>query len=147
MKEPPVTPPAPPITTIEEARKFLKENRPADRLLEEAKRSEEAGARVAADMLLKQAAKGGSAEAARKMGQRYDPVTYTPGGMIRNSNAEEAAEWYEKAAKAGDVDAMLRLAEMYGEGMLDRPDAAEQRLHWLRKAADAGSETAKERLQ
>ena len=146
-EKPPVTPPAPPITTIEKAREILKENRPADRLLEEAKRSEEAGARVVADMLLKQAAKGGSAEAARKMGQRYDPVTYTPGGMIRNANAEEAAEWYEKAAKAGDVDAMLRLAEMYGEGMLDRPDAAEQRLHWLRKAADAGSETAKERLQ
>ena len=133
-------PSVPPITTIEKAREILKENHPADRLLEEANRSEGAGARVAADMLLKQAAKGGSAEAARKMGQRYDPVTYTPGGMIRNSNAEEAAEWYEKAAKAGDVDAMLRLAEMLGEGMLDRPDATEQRLHWLREAADAGSE-------
>ena len=126
---------------------YLKEKPPADDALEEAGRAGDAGDRDAAFLLLKYAAREGSAQAARLIGQLYDPVTFSPDGVIKNADAETAAQWYEKAAKAGDVDAMLRLGEMLKEGMLDRPDASEQGLQWLRKAADAGSEKAKELLQ
>ena len=126
---------------------YLKEKPPADDALEEAGRAGDAGDRDAAFLLLKYAAREGSAHAARLIGQLYDPVTHSPDGVIKNADSEIAAGWYEKAAKAGDADAMFRLGEMLKEGMLDRSDASEQSLQWLRKAAEAGSKKAKELLQ
>ena len=125
---------------------YLKEKPPAAEVLEEALRAGETGDPNAAFLLLKYAARSGSAEAARRMGELYDPVTFAPEGVVRSADAESAAQWYERAATAGDVDAMVRLGEMLGEGLLDRPDAPEQGREWLRKAADAGSEKAKELL-
>ena len=136
----------PPMTRAEVV-PYLKEKPSAADALEEAGRAGDAGDQDAAFLLLKYAARSGAAEAARLVGQLYDPATFAPGGVINNPSAESAAEWYEKAATAGDVDAMIRLGEMLGEGMLDRPDASEQSRKWLREAADAGSEKAKELLQ
>lgn len=134
--------------TIAQAKGFLKEKPPADRALEEAQHSGTAGDRDAEFLLLKYAARKGSAEAARRMGQMYDPATFAAGGgVISKPDAETAAQWYERAAAAGDIDAMVRLGAMLNEGMLDRPDASEQSVQWLQKAAEAGSEKAKELLQ
>ena len=138
--------PGPPMTRAEVV-PYLKEKPPAENALEEAGRAGDAGDQDAAFLLLKYAARSGSADAARLMAQLYDPVTFTSGGVVTKPNAEDAATWYEEAATKGDVDAMVRLGEMLKEGMLDRPDASEQSLQWLRKAAEAGSEKAKELLR
>ena len=135
--------PGPPMTRAEVV-PYLKEKPPAENALEEAGRAGDAGDQDAAFLLLKYAARSGSADAARLMAQLYDPVTFTSGGVVTKPNAEDAATWYEEAATKGDVDAMVRLGEMLKEGRLDRPDASEQSLQWLRKAAEAGSEKAKE---
>ena len=136
-----------PAMTRAEVVPYLKGKPPAENALEEAGRAGDAGDPDASFLLLKYAARSGSAEAARLMAQLYDRVTFTSGGVVTKPNAEDAATWYEEAATKGDVDAMVRLGEMLKEGMLDRPDASEQSLQWLRKAAEAGSEKAKELLQ
>ena len=129
-------------------RVFLKEKPSAAQALEEAERSGAAGEGDASFLLVKYAAREGSAEAARRMGSYYDPATHSPAaGVIAAPDPAAAADWYERAAKAGDADAMIRLAEMFGEGLLDAPDAPERRIFWLRKAAEAGSEQAKELLE
>ena len=129
-------------------RTFLKEKPSAAQALEEAERSRAAGEGEASFLLVKYAAREGSAEAARRMGSYYDPAAHTPGdGVIATPDPAAAADWYERAAKAGDADAMIRLAEMFEEGLLDAPDAPERRIFWLRKAAEAGSEKAKGLLE
>jgi TPR repeat protein len=55
-------------------------------------------------------------------------------------NFQVASEWYQKAAKSGSVEAMLRLGELYYYGKLDRNYAAAAK--WFRAAADRGSDRA-----
>ena len=129
-------------------RVFLKEKPSAAQALEEAERSRAAGEEDASFLLVKYAAREGSAEAARRMGSYYDPATHSPeAGVIAAPDPAAAADWYERAAKAGDAGAMIRLAEMLEEKLLDAPDAPERRIFWLRKAAEAGSEQAKGLLE
>ena len=134
--------------TLEAARAFLREQPSSDAAFEEAQRFSAADQQQTAFLLFKYAARKGSARAARHMGGFYDPATYaSESGVISEPDPVTAADWYERAAKAGDVAAMVRLGEMLKEGMLDRPDASEQSLLWLRKAAEAGNERAKELLE
>ena len=129
-------------------RDFLIEKPSAAQALEEADRSGAAGEGDASFLLVKYAAREGSAEAARRMGSYYDPATHSPeDGVIAAPDPAAAADWYERAAKAGDADAMIRLAEMLEEKLIDAPDAPERRIFWLRKAAEAGSEQAKRLLE
>ena len=129
-------------------RVFLKEKPSAAQALEEAERSGAAGEEEASFLLVKYAAREGSAEAARRMGSYYDPATHSPeAGVIAAPDPAAAADWYERAGKAGDAEAMIRLAAMFEEGLLDAPDAPERRIFWLRKAAEAGSEQARELLE
>jgi hypothetical protein len=148
----PQTPPAAdqriPLT-LEAARTYLKERKPeAATAEEEARRFTEAGQDQAAFLLRKYAAQKGSAEAAYGMAQYYDPASHSAEvSVVPAPDAEQAAVWYEAAAKGGKAEAMLRLGEMLKSGALDRPDGPEQSVFWLRKAAEAGNDKAKELLQ
>ncbi|PJK27719.1 hypothetical protein CVT23_20735 [Minwuia thermotolerans] len=135
--------------TLDAARSYLIEEKPsAADAQAEAERFDGAGEVQAAFILRKYAAQNGSSEAALLMARQYDPATHDPdAGVIAEPDAAIAADWYERAADGGNVDAMVRLGEMLKSGALDRPDAPEQSVFWLRKAAEAGSEKAKELLQ
>lgn len=134
--------------TLEAARSYLIEDKPAAAAAqEEAQRFADAGQVQAAFILRKYAAQAGSADAALEMGRTYDPASHEPGGVIEAPDAEAAAGWYERAAEAGNVDAMVRLGEMLKTGAVERPDAPERSVFWLRKAAEAGNEKAEELLQ
>lgn len=135
--------------TLEAARTYLTERKPeAAAAEEEARRFTEAGQDQAAFLLRKYAAQKGSAEAAYGMAQYYDPASHSAeASVVPAPDAEQAAVWYEAAAKDGKAEAMLRLGEMLKSGVLDRPDGPEQSVFWLRKAAEAGNEKAKELLQ
>lgn len=135
--------------TLEAARTYLTEQKPdAAAAEDEAQRFAEAGQHQAAFLLRKYAAQKGSAEAAFGMARYYDPASHAAeASVVPAPDAEQAAVWYEAAAKDGNADAMLRLGEMLKSGALDRPDAPEQSVFWLRKAAEAGNEKAKELLQ
>lgn len=53
----------------------------------------------------------------------------------------ESRSWYEKAAAAGHVPAMVRLGEIYGQGIAVIRDE-KKALHWLDQAVAKGSESA-----
>lgn len=135
--------------TVKGARTYLKEQDPnGDDILSEARRFEEAGQHEAAFLLYKSAARKGSGPAALRMARYYDPVTHDAAlGVVSGPDPEIAANWYEDAARAGELPAMERLGEMLKGGDVDRPDAPEQGVFWLNKAAEAGSEKARELLK
>ncbi len=60
-------------------------------------------------------------------------------------NRTLAIEWFSNAAKAGSADAMLRLGELWQQGINGKPDVPEA-LRWYRKAATAGSLPAQLKL-
>jgi hypothetical protein len=66
-------------------------------------------------------------------------------GRAAPKDLAKAAEWYRKAAEAGDPQAMVNLALMCqeGEGI---PKDPEQAVLWLKKAADLGHPQAREEL-
>jgi hypothetical protein len=141
--------PQPIPLTVEGARTYLKEQKPAaDDILTEAHRFEDAGQHEAAFLLYKSAARKGSGPAALRMAEYYDPNTHSSDpGVVASPDSEIAANWYEDAARAGETPAMERLGEMLKTGMVSRPDAPEQGVFWLNKAAEAGSEKARELLK
>jgi len=146
--DPPQTGPEPVPLTVDGARTFLQGKPEGPDTLKEAERFADAGEHEGAFLLFKSAARKGQGQAALRMARYYDPETHDPAlGVVPSPDAEIAANWYEDAARAGEVEAMARLGEMMKGGMVERPDAPEQGVFWLNKAAEAGSEKAKELLK
>jgi len=58
----------------------------------------------------------------------------------------QAREWYQKAADAGNADAMNNLGWLYANGHGVAQDYAQAR-EWYQKAADAGNRDAKQALE
>jgi uncharacterized protein len=58
----------------------------------------------------------------------------------------QARQWFEKAAAAGDAEAMNNLGVLYDNGQGVAQDYGQAR-QWFEKAAAAGDEFAKKRLQ
>lgn len=141
--EPEVQPAA---LTLEAARAALAQQPPAAeaRLLGEAHLS--GGDRDGGFLLLRYAAEQGDAPAARAVAALYDPATWSAEtSPLPAPNAEQAADWYRRAAEAGDAEAQYRLALLLRSGAVAEaaPEAAEA---WLRRAAEQGHEGAKEAL-
>ena len=68
-------------------------------------------------------------------------------GLGVEENEAEAAVWYKKAAGHGNVEAMMKLGEIYylgGDGVEE--DEAESK-KWYQKAAKAGNKEAKEKVK
>jgi TPR repeat protein len=57
---------------------------------------------------------------------------------------DDARHWYERAAQAGDVGAMVNLGILLAD-QLDPPESDEAR-RWYGRAADAGDAVARARL-
>ncbi|WP_445682641.1 hypothetical protein [Radicibacter daui] len=98
-------------------------------------------------LLLRNSAEQGNPEAAAAVGGLYDPDGWSKDtSPLPAPNAEQAAQWYRKAAEAGDAEAQYRLAMVLKSGKTDAQDGPEQAISWLRKAADQGHVKAKEAL-
>ena len=148
-------PAIPPATTIEDARKFLRRKPSGAAALKEAERYRAAGNREAVFLLVKYAARDRVPEAAYELGHMYDPATHAKGGVVLNPDVSTAASWFRWAARSGHVRAMVRLGEMYRDGVLGATggasarsngvpeallelNATERGFYWLDKAAKAG---------
>ena len=81
---------------------------------------------------LRQKAEAGDAEAAFRLGQRYDQ-----GDGVRTDLAQ-AATWYRLAAEKGNVDAQNSLGSLYLDGAGVPKDFA-QALDWFTKASAGGN--------
>ncbi len=81
------------------------------------------------------AAAQGHTQAMRKLGWIYLYAV-----EVENIDKKKAAEWFREAAKAGDVTAMIELADMYDDR--DSVIDPEEALRWYMKAAEAGNQAA-----
>lgn len=135
--------------TLEGARQFLADAPDtAGAVTTEAERFAAGAAHDGAFLLYRFAARQGDAAAALALARYYDPESFdAERGPVQAADVDTAVEWYEQAAEAGDVTAMLRAGELLRSGQTTRSDAPERALFWLRKAADAGNETARELIQ
>lgn len=143
---PPVTAPVVP-TTLDGARAFLARNPGADESFGMAEKFKAAQQLDGEFLLLREAARKGSAPAALALGEMYDPATYTPEtSPLPAPNPAQAAAWYRQAAEAGIAQAQYRLGMLLMSGKTDEPNGPEVGISWLRKAADQGLAEAKEAL-
>ncbi len=140
-------PPPPPPATLEAARQLLNMDPKLDPRVVwgEVDRFRRAGNREAVFLLVKYAAHNGIPEAAYDLGRHYDPVTHTEDSIVLAADVREAARQFHAAARAGHVAAMMRLGEMYRDGLIDPPangpedmDATEWSFYWFGRAAAAG---------
>lgn len=91
--------------------------------------------------VIERAAKTGNIESMLEFadcGKRGELTSYL--GITLQESREMGAAWYERAASAGSVEAMLALGDMYHPNLalIVREDAAEA-CKWYEKAADAGN--------
>jgi hypothetical protein len=135
----PATPEPPPIAmTVEGARGYILQTKPsAANAAAMASRFAEAGAVEGAFLLRQHAARNGDVASAAELGRLYDPKFFAAGkSPVASASADRAIDWYERAAEAGNPEALSRLPELLKDPSVSRPDAPERAAFWSRKAAE-----------
>ena len=127
--------------TVEGARNFILTAKPSGAdAAAMAQRFTDAGAMDGAFLLLQHAARNGDAKAAEELGRLYDPKFFAAGkSPVAEASADRAIDWYERAAEAGDAEAIARLPELLKDPSVTRPDAAERATFWSGKATAGGA--------
>ncbi|MFD2265036.1 tetratricopeptide repeat protein [Lacibacterium aquatile] len=98
-------------------------------------------------ILFRAAAEKGDAKASVAVGNFYDPASWSKEtSPLPAPNAEQAVDWYKRAADAGDAEAQYRLGLLLKSGKTEATNGPEQAVSWLKKAADQGHAKAKEAL-
>ena len=146
---PAVAPMAKPVafaqsTSVEDARRLLRKKPTARTALKAAERFRAAGNREAVFLLVKYAAFRGSRQAAYEMGRRYDPATHVKDGIVLKPQVARAAEWYTRAAEKDHLASMVRLGEMYRDGLLEGTadmNATELSFFWFDRAEETRGKT------
>ena len=134
---PPLTVTYTQATSVEDARQIIRGKPSPYVALDAVERFRAAGNREAVFLLVKYAAHRGAPEAAYQMGRRYDPATHVKDGIVLKPHVRTASDWYERAAHAGHRASMVRLGEMYRDGLLEATgdmDATERSFYWFEKA-------------
>lgn len=136
-----------PARTLDAARKALASDPAATDALALAKEHLAARDLDGAFLLFRSSAEKGNAEAAVILGGFYDPASWSKEtSPLPSANADQAANWYRRAAEAGDAEAQYRLGMVLKSGKTEGTDGPEQAVGWLRKAAEQGHAKAKEAL-
>jgi len=106
------TPPPPPAPAATDTRPTLDAEEIAV-LLNRGKAFLNDGDVVSARLVLRRAAEAGSAEAALALGASYDPLVIKQTGAVGvQSDAEQARQWYQRAAALGSNAASRQLANL-----------------------------------
>ncbi len=142
-----VAPPAA-LGTLDAVRDYLSKDPPADEVLAQANKLSQDSKLLQGQMLLyKYAGEHGNAEAARRMGNFYDPDTWAAEtSPFSQPNQVEAARWHLQAAQAGDAQSQYRYGMLLKKGRTELADGPEQAVAWLRKSAEQGNADAKKEL-
>lgn len=85
------------------------------------------------------------ATAALQLARHYDPEHFSADPCIAAPDAETAAYWYERPARAGDPLAQRRLGQILTRRQASGP-LFEQGVAWLKRAAAAGDPEAEAAL-
>mgnify|MGYP001434179216 CR=1 FL=1 len=138
----PPVPAAPDVAmTLEGARRYILDAQPngADAGAM-AERFAAAGEAESAFLLRQNAARKGDVASAATLGRLYDPKFFVAGAApVAAADADRAIDWYERAAEAGDREALQRLPVLLKDPSVTRPDAPERAVFWEQRAGAAPS--------
>ncbi|HKU99158.1 MAG TPA: hypothetical protein VJR58_27945 [Vineibacter sp.] len=127
------------------ASEFLDTKPTAEAMVDKCRALRQDGKQIAAFLVCRAAADSGDPVGAAEYAGYFDPVNRAPNSPI-DSDAVQAAQWYEKAAKVELPLAMRRLGQLYAKGANNFPADKGKACDWLKKAADKGDAEAKKSL-
>jgi hypothetical protein len=135
------------VFSEDEVRKFLGANPAVPAANDEGEAYLKAGHPDLALLIYRYAQRKGDAAAAKAIGRMYDPTTYSKTtSAFDASNADQAATYYEQAAKAGDVEAEFLLGRLMAKGLTSQSDGVERGVVWLQRAQQGGNSEAAQLL-
>jgi hypothetical protein len=148
----PSTPPAaaapatPKKSVRETVAEYLATNPTPDAMLAKAREFAKAGDMNAAFLVWRRAAETGSVPAQVELASFYDPLTAPPKAGFTPDGAR-AADWYERAALAGNAEAQRKFGLLLAKGGAGLPADQGRAKSWLQQAAAQNDAEAKKALE
>lgn len=131
------------VYSEDEVRRYLAGNPAAPAASAEAKAYADAGHPDLALVIYRYAQRLGDPTASKAIGRMYDPTGFSKQTSAFDApDADQAATYYEPAAKAGDVEAEFLLGRLLVKGQTNQPDAVERGVVWLQRAQQGGNSEA-----
>jgi hypothetical protein len=140
--QPPTVPQKPERVLADE---YLQTKPNPEAMVEQCRTFRQDGKLVAAFLVCRAAAEGGDPVGAAEYASFFDPVNRLQYSPVP-ADAQQAVQWYEKAAKVELPLAMRRLGELYAKGADNFPADKAKAREWLTKAADKGDAEARKAL-
>jgi hypothetical protein len=125
---------------------YLATNPAPEAMLAKGKEFEQAGELNGAFLVWRRAAEAGSAPAQLELGAFYDPLATPPKAGFTPDGAR-AADWYERAALAGNAEAQRRFGLLLAKGGAGLPADQGRAKSWLQQAAAQNDAEAKKALE
>lgn len=140
-------PPATPKKSVRAAvEEYLATNPTPEAMLAKAKEFADAGEMNAAFLVWRRAAETGNAPAQVELASFYDPLTTPPKAGFTPDGAR-AADWYERAALAGNAEAQRKFGLLLAKGGAGLPPDQGRAKSWLQQAAAQNDAEAKKALE
>jgi Sel1 repeat len=140
------TPVVPKKSVRETVAEYLATNPAPDAMLAKAKEFADAGDMNAAFLVWRRAAETGSVPAQVELASFYDPLTAPPKAGFTPDGAR-AADWYERAALAGNAEAQRKFGLLLARGGAGLPADQGRAKSWLQQAAAQNDAEAKKALE
>jgi hypothetical protein len=140
------TPVAPKKSVRETVAEYLATNPTPEAMLAKAKEFADAGDMNAAFLVWRRAAEAGSVPAQVELASFYDPLVTPPKAGFTPDGAR-AADWYERAALAGNAEAQRMFGLLLAKGGAGLPADQGRARSWLQQAAAQNDPEAKKALE
>jgi hypothetical protein len=140
------TPGAPKKSVRETVAEYLATNPAPDAMMAKGKEFAQAGEMNGAFLVWRRAAEAGSVPAQLELATFYDPLE-TPAKAGFTPDGARAADWYERAALAGNPEAQRKYGLLLAKGGAGLPADAGRAKAWLQQAADQNDAAAKKALE
>jgi hypothetical protein len=140
------TPAAPKKSVRETVAEYLATNPTPDAMVAKGKDLWEAGDMNAAFLVWRRAAEAGNASAQVELASFYDPLETPPKAGFAPDGAR-AADWYERAALAGNAEAQRKFGLLLAKGGPGLPPDQGRAKAWLQQAAAQNDTEAKKALE
>ena len=140
------SPVAPQKSVRETVAEYLATNPTPEAMLAKAKDFADKGEMNAAFLVWRRAAETGSVPAQVELASFYDPLTAPPKAGFTPDGAR-AADWYERAALAGNAEAQRKFGLLLAKGGAGLPADQGRAKSWLQQAAAQNDAEAKKVLE
>ncbi|MBN9091182.1 MAG: sel1 repeat family protein [Reyranella sp.] len=140
------TPAAPKKSVRETVAEYLATNPAPDAMMAKGREFAQAGEMNAAFLVWRRAAEAGSVPAQVELASFYDPLE-TPAKAGFTPDGARAADWYERAALAGNPEAQRKYGLLLAKGGAGLPADQGRAKAWLQQAAAQNDAEAKKALE